>query len=105
MKWSSLRGADGVWGGDIVDVGTPFAMRDKLSHVFLGCYTQLLAERWGGWAWWWGLGAVLGVAVLCEVIEGVRFRRYGWTRSLSDEPDGTDVLVTVAGGVLAWLML
>lgn len=105
MKWTGLRGVDGVWGGDLVDTGTPFAGRDKLVHLVLGGYTQLLAERWTGLPWYGCLAIVLALAVLNEVVEGVRFRRYGWTRSLSDEPDGTDVLVTVAGGVLAWLLL
>jgi hypothetical protein len=105
VKWTGLRGADGVLGGDLVDVGTPFAGRDKVQHLALGGYAQLLAERWSGLSVPWCLLIVLALAVLNEVIEGVRFRRYGWTRSLSDEPDGTDVLVTLAGGVVAWLLL
>lgn len=105
MKWTGLRGADGVWGGDLVDTGTPFAGRDKVMHLVLGGYTQLLAERWTGLNAWWCLGIVVILAVLNEVIEGIRYHHYGWSRILSDEPDGTDVLVTLAGGVLAWLAL
>ena len=105
MKWTSLRGRDGVWGGDLVDVSSPFAMRDKLSHFLGGGYVYLLAARWTRLDALPCLGIVLGCAVLVEVVEEIRYRKYGWTRNLSDEADGTDVLVTVAGGVFGWLVL
>ena len=98
MKWTSLRGADGVIGGDLVDQDTPFASRDKVLHLVCGyflCRLALLIARWP-----MALGITLAGALLMEFIEGTRYRRYGYSRSFSDEPDGTDVVVTVLGGLL-----
>lgn len=105
MKWSGLVGADGILGGDLVDLRTPFAGRDKVVHVVLGAIAFRLAVRWLALGGWSGLGVVLALALLNELVEDLRYRRHGHSRMMSDEADGTDVLVTVAGGVLAWLAL
>lgn len=105
MKWTSLRGADGVLGGDFVDITTPWGMRDKVSHLLLGAFAQLAHERWITPAIFWNASFVVLVAVLVELVEQHRFDLYGWSRSFSDEADGTDVLVTIAGGVIGWLLL
>ena len=105
MKWTSLRGRDGVWGGDLVDTQSVLAMRDKVSHLLLGGLVQLAYERWVSPSFGWNALAVLLVAWLVELIEDHRYRKYGWVKSLSDEADGSDAVVTILGGVVAGLLL
>ena len=104
MRFTGLRGADGVWGGDLVDAGSPFAGRDKVVHLVLGAFLYAALDA-RGLPFGWAFGIVAAFAVLNEIAEGARFARYGYSRLLSDEPDGTDVLVTLAGGLLGWLIL
>lgn len=106
MKWTGFRGLDGVLGGDLTDSNTIVAMRDKVQHVILlGAPAQLAYERWVTTSWPWGLIFVTLIAIVVELIEQARYDRYGWTRMLSDQADGADIVATIAGGVLAWLLL
>lgn len=107
LDW--LRGADGVLGGDLVDQATPIAARDKVQHLVAGLLLALLLRRWttleeiaGGLMI---LLVVAAVAVLWEAFEGLRYLQYRHTVFAADEPDGVDVLVTIAGAALALLLL
>lgn len=105
MFWAQdgFRGRDGVWGGDLVDTDTPVAMRDKVQHLAGGALVQLIAERWlPDWHW---LALVGMAAVSIEIVEVARYLLRGPSAFLADKPSWRDVLVTVAGGVLAWLAL
>ena len=101
LRWSGFRGRDGVLGGDLVDNNTLYAMRDKIQHLIMGALVYLLAARWFLAPWL----CVLGVAILCEIIEGVRYARYGYSRPLADEPDVADIVATMLGGVAGWALL
>jgi len=104
MKVTGLKSSAGVWGGDLVDLGYPWAARDKVQHLLGGALLfAFLSAR--GLPAFWAFGAVAFVAVLNEALEGYRLRRYGPNVLLADEPDVTDALVTLAGAILGWLLL
>lgn len=108
----AFRGRDGVLGGDLVDVATPFAMRDKVFHFLAGVLLQLLFERWApvlSHPVAWGL-AVIAVALAWEILELLRWlawRRRGageWPLA-ADRVSWRDVVATIAGAVAAWAVL
>ena len=102
ITWSGFRGTDGVWGGDLVDINTPFAGRDKTVHFTLGAAAWLFFQQWMN-----PLAALMMVLILAianEIVEGIRYRYYGYTRILSDIPDAADVVATLAGGFVVLLV-
>jgi hypothetical protein len=109
-----FRGHDGVWGGDLVDLDTPFGARDKVQHVVAGATLMLALARWTSIGPTAGLVVVLVASVAWEALELVRYR--AWLRRVlaggtsprpfaADLPSWRDVVATLAGAAAAlWLL-
>lgn len=101
-----FKGYDGIWGGDIVDVHSPFAMRDKVMHFLSAGILQLLIERWTGLdSWWEAQLTILLAGVIIEVVEMIRYSKYGYTRSMSDKFSWKDLIANQLGALLFWLLV
>lgn len=101
-QYSGFFGVDKVIGGDYTDATKPWGMRDKVQHLILGFMTVWLCRFW--LTSWERLGALVIVALAVELIESIRYRRHGWSVSLSDIPDLADVIATVIGGLtIIWI--
>jgi hypothetical protein len=112
LSRDGFRGADGILGGDLVDLNTPAAGRDKVQHLVAGGLLALLLVRWTPLGPWAALVGVLLVASAWEVVELVRYRR--WRRAVeagagspwpfaADRMSWRDVVATVGGAALAVL--
>jgi hypothetical protein len=101
----SFFDADGVFGGDLVDVTTPFAMRDKMMHALCGAVLQLVLARWSDVHNFFVMNIiVLGVGILVELFELARYKKYGYTRSMSDMVSWRDLVANNVGASLPWLI-
>lgn len=106
-----FRGTDGVLGGDLVDAATPFASRDKIQHLVAGALLALLLARWTTLGAIPVLGAVLVLAAAWEILELIRYRHWqaaggtGPWPFAADRMSWRDLVATVAGAVLALLLL
>jgi hypothetical protein len=101
----AFRSLAGHWGGELVDLCTPVAGRDKVQHLVLGA---------GAWLVLWALGLPLvpraailvGLCVLWELVELARLWR--WRRAgavppwpfAADAFSWRDVVAGLAGAVL-----
>jgi hypothetical protein len=106
-----FRGADGVWGGELVDQATPFAGRDKVQHVVIGALLALLLARWATLGTIPVLGVVLILSGAWEAVELLRYRHWQaagapppWPFA-ADRMSWRDVVAALAGALLALLLL
>lgn len=75
---------------------------DKGAHFGLGAVYWLLLDK----LFTFPLAASLfvGGVVVWELVELVRYFEYGWARDFSDQVSLKDMLLSVAGGVVAALL-
>lgn len=97
----SFRGADGIWGGDYVDLTTPFGARDKVLHFICGALLFAAVDR-DGPACLAGLCVLVG-GLTIELLEADRLAR-GKT-FFADDPSWRDLVANLAGAAVAWLLL
>lgn len=103
MTWArdSFKGTDGVWGGEYVDLTTPFGMREKTAHVICGALLFACAERFAG-VLAAGLAVLLG-GVLVEYVE--MKRKAAGKTFFADGFSWRDLVANFAGATLAWCLL
>jgi hypothetical protein len=87
-------------GGDLVDTEYWFAGRDKVQHIVCAIFLMLLLP----FVWWINALGVFVGGVLLEVIEYMRFKRYGYSRLLCDKISWRDVVANGVGIVLGILL-
>ena len=91
-------------GGDLVDTESWYAGRDKVQHIICAIFLMLLLP----FSLFINALFILFGGILLEIVEYVRYRKYGWTRQLSDKMSWRDVVANMVGagiGILIKVMI
>lgn len=106
----SFIGGDGVLGGDLVDVGTPLAARDKIQHLVAGILLAQVLVRWAAAGPWAVVGTVAAAALAWEIVELVRMVAWekhglGAPPLVTDYFSWRDIVATLAGAGVSLAVL
>jgi hypothetical protein len=105
MAKDGFRSAYGTWGGELVDLQGPFAMRDKVMHALAGAVLAAMVGNFLALGFVATHGIVLMAGVGIELVELWRYKRYGWTRSMSDLFSWRDLVANHVGAVVGYFLL